>query len=323
MRLKDTTISEINRLAKARIPFLFLIDFSGKHSIVQKLDDINTSECLYYFGGFTNQSENQLTKEARISKIDLLSFEDYQAQFDQVQSEISFGNTYLINLTTETKIETSADLQDIFYASKAAYKIYLKNQFVCFSPESFIKIKNNKISSYPMKGTIDASLDNAENTILNDEKEKAEHYTIVDLIRNDLNLVAKNVRVENFRYIQEIDTQKGKILQVSSEICGDLPEDWNENLGNLLSKILPAGSISGAPKEKTVEIINQVESQQRGFYTGIAGIFDGKNLDSAVLIRFIEKRDKDFYYKSGGGITHASIAEKEYQELAQKIYIPI
>ncbi len=194
---------------------------------------------------------------------------------------------------------------------------------MCFSPESFVKIKGKTISSFPMKGTIDATLPNAEDLILNDEKETAEHYTIVDLIRNDLNLVSKNVRVERFRFTQKIDTAKGKILQVSSEICGDVPENWNEHLGDIFSKLLPAGSITGAPKEKTVEIIRNVESHQRGFYTGVAGIFDGENVDSAVLIRFIEKKGDRYFYKSGGGITASSVAEKEYQEILQKIYIPV
>ena len=85
---------------------------------------------------------------------------------------------------------------------------------------------------------------------------------------------------------------------------------------------MPAGSISGAPKKKTIEIIDEVEGYERGSYTGIFGIFDGNDLDSGVMIRFIEKDGAEMYYKSGGGITINSIAENEYNELIDKVYVP-
>ena len=86
--------------------------------------------------------------------------------------------------------------------------------------------------------------------------------------------------------------------------------------------MLPAGSISGAPKEKTVEIIQEVEGQPRGYYTGVFGIFDGASLDTAVMIRFIEQSDGEMFFRSGGGITTLSCADDEYQELLEKIYVP-
>jgi para-aminobenzoate synthetase component 1 len=94
-------------------------------------------------------------------------------------------------------------------------------------------------------------------------------------------------------------------------------------LGEIILKLLPAGSITGAPKPKTLEIINRGENYKRDFYTGIFGYFDGKNLDSAVMIRFIENKNGQLYFKSGGGITSMSDATKEYDELIQKIYVPI
>lgn len=174
-----------------------------------------------------------------------------------------------------------------------------------------------------MKGTIDAAVENAAQKILCDEKETAEHYTIVDLIRNDLSLVAKKVTVEKFRYIDEISTNDQKILQVSSEISGELPVDYARNIGTIFDKLLPAGSICGAPKKKTVEIIEETESYDRDFYTGVFGVFDGENLDSAVMIRFIEEAKDGLVFKSGGGITHQSKAEDEYNEMIQKVYVPV
>ena len=169
-----------------------------------------------------------------------------------------------------------------------------------------------------MKGTIDATLPDAENRLLQNHKETCEHYTIVDLIRNDLNIVATRVQVKRFRYVEKIHTSQGEILQTSSEISG-----WQNELGTLLFKLLPAGSISGAPKAATQKLIRQAEGLPRGYYSGVFGYFDGQTLDSAVLIRFIEKVDNRYYFRSGGGITVNSQAKEEYQEILEKIYLPI
>ena len=87
--------------------------------------------------------------------------------------------------------------------------------------------------------------------------------------------------------------------------------------------MLPAGSVTGAPKKQTVAIIRESENYERGWYTGVFGVFDGKSLDSAVMIRYIEKDSGKFCYKSGGGITYMSDPEKEYEELISKIYVPV
>ncbi len=144
------------------------------------------------------------------------------------------------------------------------------------------------------------------------------------LIRqNYLSLVAENVQVNRFRYIEKIKTNQKDLLQVSSEIVGSLPGDYLKHIGSILISLLPAGSISGAPKKKTLQIIREAEKEKRSFYTGVFGYFDGKNLDSSVMIRFIEQEDGTFYYRSGGGITSQSEVEKEYQEAIDKIYVPI
>jgi para-aminobenzoate synthetase component 1 len=111
-------------------------------------------------------------------------------------------------------------------------------------------------------------------------------------------------------------------LQVSSQISGDLDYDYFSGLGDIFEKLLPAGSISGAPKKKTVEIIRKAETYDRGYYTGICGYYDGKNLDSGVMIRFIEDINGEFYYKSGGGITVNSNIWDEYNEMIDKVYVP-
>ena len=316
--LYGTTIFErMNELGSLKIPFLFIIDFLKESGEVIPLEEL-TPEIQYSIHAVSEEfhSEVKLKKNP-------VPFEDYQNQFNLIKKNILLGNSYLANLTCATPIEINLSLEEIYRYSKAKYKLYWKNNWVCFSPETFVKIKNGKIYSYPMKGTIDASVKNAKEKILADEKEMAEHYTIVDLIRNDLSLVAKKVRVEKFRYVEEISTHEKKILQVSSEISGELNPDFQANIGTIFDKLLPAGSICGAPKKKTVEIILEAENYDRNFYTGVFGVFDGENLDSAVMIRFIEKTENGMAFKSGGGITHQSKARDEYQEMIQKVYVPI
>lgn len=248
---------------------------------------------------------------------------EYRKAFDKVLAEISFGNSYLLNLTFQSKLTCNLSLGEIFELSKAKYKLWFRNQFVVFSPETFVQIKNGHISSFPMKGTIDASVAGAENILMTDGKEAAEHNTIVDLIRNDLAMVSEDVVVEKFKYIEKIKTHKGDLLQMSSKITGRLADNYLENLGETILKLLPAGSITGAPKPETLRIIRESENYKRGYYTGIFGYFDGENLDSAVMIRFIERVGEDLVFKSGGGITSLSDFQKEYEELIQKIYVPL
>ena len=175
-----------------------------------------------------------------------------------------------------------------------------------------------------MKGTINASEEIAKQKLLDSKKEFEEHNTIVDLIRNDLAIVSQNIQVKKYRYVERIETHRGAIYQTSSEICGELDENWQIEIGSLLSKLLPAGSISGAPKEKTMQIIQQAEGEKRGYYTGIFGYFDGESLESAVAIRYIEKNEQgEIQFRSGGGITSQSSLEEEYQEILEKVYVPI
>lgn len=329
----------MNLLGKLQIPFLFILDFELQSPIVLPLKEVNPQEIQFKINDLQNKPstpflENLFSKKNPSSETEgvrarlkftkrPMPFSEYQKAFQQVQREINFGNSYLLNLTFPTPIETNWSLAEIFQHSQAKYKLYLKNQFVVFSPETFIQIQNNQIASYPMKGTIDASIPNARQQIMADEKEKAEHHTIVDLIRNDLSQVSKNVRVERFRYLEEIQTHEGKLLQASSKIVGDLAPGYPSQIGDLLLTLLPAGSISGAPKRKTIEIIQAAENYTRSYYTGIFGYFDGQNLDSAVMIRFIENIEGQLYFKSGGGITSLSQAETEYHELIKKVYVPI
>ena len=313
---------EMNKRGSVNEPFLFVIDFSMNNCHVLSPEEALSKNILFDFENDKNFEATQASKEVKICSKKPIDFSHYQQSFNYVQEQISLGNSYLVNLTFPTPITLDGTLSDLFFAAKSRYKILFDNQFISFSPETFVKISNGEISTYPMKGTIDASLPNAREKILSNIKEMAEHATITDLLRNDLSMVASQVEVSRYRYLEEIKTQENNILQVSSEIRGKLPTDFKNHLGDIIFSMLPAGSISGAPKSKTVEIITNAETYNRGFYTGIAGFFDGKNLNSCVLIRFIENHNGKLQYKSGGGITSQSIAEEEYNELISKIYVP-
>ena len=311
----------INALGQKREPFFFMIDFALQNFWIGSAQEAAAQHIYFNFPTYKNHNWADTNTAIQIACTPI-SYDTYLKAFNKVKHQIKYGNTFLCNLTCSTPIHIDADLHTIFTSASATYKVLYQNKFTCFSPETFVQIANNTISTYPMKGTIDASLPNAEQTILQNPKEKAEHYTIVDLLRNDIATIATNVTVQQFRYSNIITTPTKSLLQISSKINGQLQADWHKQLGTILQSLLPAGSISGAPKQKTIEIITQAESYDRGYYTGIAGYYDGDTLDSCVLIRFIENTVDGMVYKSGGGITCNSIAADEYAEMIQKIYIP-
>ena len=315
--MNKTFQSKLNHYGSLGEPFFFLVSYDLNEHCVEPLSTLSNDIQFEIHDKVSSKSKEKKELEKEVEP-----FESYEKKFDTLQEHIKAGNSYLLNLTTATKIKTELSLQEIFEKADAKFKLKFKEQFVCFSPEKFVEIKKNRIFTYPMKGTIDASIPNASARILGDIKEMAEHTMVVDLLRNDLGIVGHKVKVDKFRYIDKINAGDKKLLQVSSKIEAQLEANWQVHVGDILTSILPAGSITGTPKKKTVEILKEVENYDRGFYTGIAGIFDGENLYSYVLIRFIEQIDDELFYKSGGGITCDSNALNEYQELIDKIYLP-
>jgi len=306
---------KINYFAKNKIPFFFLISYDLKKYDIIRTDNINNN-ILYSI-----DKQNNINSNIKLTYIKE-DFKKYKIKFNKVIDNIKAGNTYIFNLTSKTKIHNKLSLKELYKKSNAKYKLYYKNKFLSFSPETFIKISNNKIYSFPMKGTINASIKDAKNVILNDKKELAEHTMIVDLLRNDLSIIAKNIKVDKFRYVEKIKAGDNDLYQVSSKISADLDKNWKNNLGDIILALLPAGSITGAPKKSTVGLIDKIEDFNRDYFTGIWGVFDGENLDSSVLIRFIENNDNELFYKSGGGITIDSSCQSEYDEVYEKVYIP-
>ena len=317
----DELTERMNKAGWAEKPFLFGIDFELEEGFFLS-DPMAQQEILFDFRGRGNAPPWPGKIPSRHFDVFPEDYAIYQARFNGVMDGLKRGDSYLTNLTIKTPINTSLSLQDIFQYASTPYKLLLPERFVCFSPECFVRMEEGKIFTYPMKGTIDARLPDAQHAILNDPKERAEHNTIVDLLRNDLSRIAAKVKVSRFRYVEELQTHKGAILQVSSEIAGELPEDYRKKLGTLFFKLLPAGSVSGAPKSATLDLIRKAEKERRGYYTGVAGYFDGSKLDSFILIRYIEQQGMHHYFRSGGGITAQSDSRKEYDEALRKIYLP-
>jgi para-aminobenzoate synthetase component 1 len=317
-------VDTMNAWGQQQVPFLFVVDFEMEKPFIARLSDLRESEISFDINGYTNTSPAHVTdtpiEPLRVTPHDR---KEYTRKFAHVFERLGYGDSFLTNLTVKTHVASNNSLQTLFRASRARYKLLFRNEFLVFSPEIFVQIRDRKIYSYPMKGTIDAAVPNAAQRILDDEKERAEHTTIVDLIRNDLSQVATRVTVNRFRYLDELRTSHKNLLQVSSEIVGELPDDYRSRLGSILVTLLPAGSVSGAPKVKTLEIIRQAEGEKRGYYTGIFGYFNGQQLDSGVMIRFLENQDGTYYYRSGGGITTQSQVDAEYQETIDKVYVPL
>jgi para-aminobenzoate synthetase component I len=314
----------LNEYGRTRKPCLFVIDFDRARPFVCGLERAADERVYYSIRGQGNRLAGVFPDAGFVWRPRPVSFAVYENAFCQVQDELRRGNTYLVNLTFPTPVETNLGLLEIFDGSRAPYKLYFKDRFVSYSPEEFVTIRDNAIRTCPMKGTIRSDIPGAREKILNDIKETAEHVTVVDLLRNDLGMVSRGVTVERWRYLDEVRTGAGALLQVSTAISGRLDPDWPDRLGDILSALLPAGSVTGAPKKKTVEIIRRVETYERGYYTGIFGVFDGREVKSGVLIRFLERAaDGGLAYKSGGGITIDSRAADEYRELVEKVYVPV
>ena len=324
----------MNQWGAERRPFFFVFNYQVSEAIIIPLEDWPDTALAFEFTGrvdasFSPISAGHLSTCSSLPsqiewEVSAPTFSDYQRAFHIVQHHLHRGDSFLTNLTFAVPVCTNLTLAQLYTSARAPYKLLWPGHFVCFSPEPFVEIADGTIRTFPMKGTIDATLPQAEQTLLANAKEQAEHATIVDLLRNDLSQIATEVHVARYRYVEEIHTHRGALLQTSSEIVGRLSHNYLSHLGDLLMPLLPAGSITGAPKLATVRSIAEAETYDRGYYTGIMGCFDGTSLQSAVMIRFVEQQpDGSLVFKAGGGITTRSDAESEYQELLDKVYAPI
>lgn len=319
----DDWSRRLNALGREAAPCFFLLDFEQQRPRVWDLRSPAPDLPRFDFPGRPDpETAPQGLLPVRLVA-DHIPAETFRRAFEIVRTGLQRGDSFLTNLTFPTPVYLSGELEDIYWQAEAKYRIFLADEFVCFSPETFVTVdESGYIESRPMKGT---AVDNpaAREDLLKSTKEIAEHATIVDLIRNDLSQIAKRVRVTDYRYFHKIATSSRGLVQTSSKVGGQLPGNWKDKLGTMLVRLLPAGSVSGAPKPATLDLIRSAEPGPRGYYCGIAGYFDGQTLDTCVLIRFVQKQKSGgFVFRSGGGITARSIWTEEYEELMAKIRIP-
>lgn len=324
---REDTIRQMNRLGNQNRGFFFFISYDMETNILAPFDE-PAPGLFYHLPGkelhLPRREQRPLPSRWRFRAFPP-GREAYEKAFDQAQFHLQRGNSYLLNLTQPSSIDTDLTLEQFFTHARTRYKVLVRhgqNGLTCFSPETFVTLEDNRISTFPMKGTIRAAVPRAAARLLENDKEAREHATIVDLLRNDLSMVAQRVEVTRYRYVQRVATAQGNMLQTSSEITGELDSGWPSSVGDMLFAMLPAGSVTGAPKPASCLAIEEAEGYQRGFYTGVFGYYANRSLQSAVAIRFIEKQHGVMTYKSGGGITTMSRCDDEYDELTDKIYAP-
>lgn len=188
------------------------------------------------------------------------------------------------------------------------------------SPETLVKLENGVLHTFPLAGTRARGKTEAEDKaleaeLLADEKELAEHNMLVDLGRNDLGKISKfgTVRVEKLHSIERFS----HVMHIGSTICGEINEKYDAL--DAIAAVLPAGTLSGAPKIRACQLIGQLENNKRGIYGGAIGYIDFTgNMDTCIAIRIAYKKNGKVFVRSGAGIVADSVAEKEYEECLNK-----
>jgi len=203
------------------------------------------------------------------------------------------------------------------------YMVYMKidgEEIMSTSPETLVRLKNRRLTTFPVagsrpRGRTEEEDEKLSEELINDEKELAEHNMLVDLGRNDLGRISEFGSVEVTKY--QMIHKYSKIMHICSQVEGNIREEYDGL--DALSAVLPAGTLSGAPKIRACEIIEELEKEPRGIYGGALGYLDFTgNLDTCIAIRMAVKKDGKVYVQAGGGIVADSIPEKEYEESENK-----
>ena len=253
--------------------------------------------------------------------------DEYKQAVDRMIRYIIEGDIYIVNMTQQLTVKSDKVPLDVFYDLRennpspfGGYFDYGDFQIVCASPERFLKMQKGHVNTRPIKGTRKRGETPEEDMLMrteleNSEKDKNELLMIVDLERNDLNRVCNpgSVKVTELFTVEEYAT----VFHLVSDIEGDLEE--SKNVMDLLEAAFPGGSITGAPKYRAMEIIDEMENNKRNLYTGSIGYLtlDG-DCDFNIVIRTALHKDGKYYLGVGGGITAESDLEFEYEETLQK-----
>lgn len=251
----------------------------------------------------------------------------YGKMVEKAKNYIREGDIFQIVLSNRLEAEMEGSLFGAYEVLRklnpSPYMFYFSSddiEIAGASPETLVKLDDKTLYTYPLAGTRprgrtpeqDKAL---ENELLNDEKELAEHNMLVDLGRNDLGKISKfgTVRVDKYHQILKFS----HVMHIGSTVKGEIRDD--KSALDAVDAVLPAGTLSGAPKIRAMEIINELENNKRGIYGGAIGYIDlAGNLDTCIAIRIAFKKNGKVYVRSGAGIVADSIAEKEHQECINK-----
>lgn len=257
----------------------------------------------------------------------LFNEEEYCRMVEKGKHYIKEGDIFQVVLSNRLEAEMEGSLLDAYRVLRTAnpspYMFYFSGtdgEIAGASPETLVKLEQDKLYTYPLAGTRprgktpeeDKAL---ETELLADEKERAEHNMLVDLGRNDIGKISRvgTVQVEKYMSIERYS----HVMHIGSTVSGIIRED--KDALDAVDAILPAGTLSGAPKLRACEIINELENSKRGIYGGAIGYvsFTG-NLDTCIAIRLAFSKNGKVFIRSGAGIVADSVPEKEYRECIQK-----
>lgn len=249
--------------------------------------------------------------------------DEYINMIKKTHNYIGQGDIFQANITCRFNGKYIGDPYELYiYLRKTTpnpFFAYLdfEHPVISTSPERYFKIQDNEISSYPIKGTIECIIDGKDQkeTLRNSEKDFAENVMITDLVRNDIGCVCKqgSVHVSDLCGVKRFN----HIYHLESIVKGELRD--NVTFSDVLQSNFPGGSITGAPKIRSMDIIEEIENTQRGPYTGAIGFFgESGYVDTSIGIRIIYFDDEKYFLHAGGGITFASDPELEYEELMTK-----
>lgn len=271
---------------------------------------------------YKNRNENKQELKGNITK------EEFMESVKKAQKYIYEGDIFQVVLSQRWELETKEKPFNLYrklrITNPSPYLFYINfgdYQIAGSSPEMLVEVKDNKIYTCPIAGTRRRGINLEEDKslaedLINDEKEVAEHVMLVDLARNDVGKVSKidSVEVTQFMKVQNYS----HVMHLVSLVEGMKKE--TETNFSVLSSILPAGTLSGAPKVRAMEIIEELEKDRRGIYGGAVGYFSyGGNMDTCIAIRTMVIKDEKVYLQAGAGITGDSIPENEYEECRNKI----
>ena len=271
---------------------------------------------------------NLTTKKSVLNKIiDVPNIKYYNQIIAKIKNYLKSGEVYQINYTQPISLELIGKEFDLYLSllktANPSYSAYLNlnsKTYLSMSPENFFTKINNKISSYPIKGTrmrsnIDSEDVDLKIELMNSEKDKAEHLMIVDLIRNDLGKICQygSIKVNDLFHVKSFNT----VHHMVSDINGTLKDNISET--NIFEALFPGGSITGAPKQRAIEIIDQIENYSRGIYTGAMGIISNNgDMIFNIAIRTLTLENQKAEYPVGGGVVWDSTAKGEREEAIQK-----